>query len=178
MSLQLEVWRGEAKREKEARSTLQAELRDRGGRLGSLEDELKRLSMVNEDLSRQLDVAMAFSRSGAVAPKPGTPAATLESATSQPSALNCSRCEAFKARIHELETTGVHNSADKGRLESKYKAYRSDVGIYACKVYLCMAGPISLTEYLGFIDGAPGEQPSDGGRLCQRKEGGTSEVAG
>ncbi len=83
LSLQLEVWRGEAKREKEARSTLQAELRDRDGRLGSLEDELKRLSLANEDLLRQLDVAMAFSRSGAVAPKPGTPAATLESATSQ-----------------------------------------------------------------------------------------------
>ncbi len=32
-------------------------------------------------------------------------------------------------------------------------------------------GEISLAEYLGFIDGAPVEQPSDGGRLCQRKEG-------
>ncbi len=146
MSLQLEVWRGEAKREKEARFTLQAELRGRDGRLGSLKDELTRLSLANEDLLRQLDVAMAFSRSGAVAPKPGTPAATHASATSQPSALNSSPSEAFKTRNHELETTGVHSSADKGRLESRYKAYVSDVGLYACTLYLCKTGEISLTE--------------------------------
>ncbi len=71
---------------------------------------------------------------------------------SQPSALNCSRYEAFKARIHEMETTGVHSNADKGRLESRYKAYVY-VGLYACKVYLCIVGQISLT--------ASGEQPSD-----------------
>ncbi len=91
---------------------------------------------------------MASSRSGAIAPKPGTPAATLAPATSQPSALNCCRCEAFKDRIHELETTGVHSNADKGRLESRYKAYVSDVGLYACKVYLCMAGKFHSLNYL------------------------------
>ncbi|KAM7539159.1 hypothetical protein Aperf_G00000054161 [Anoplocephala perfoliata] len=122
---QLEQWRIEAKREKDFRSRLEIEVRNREERLVRLEVDLKRLALSNEDLARQLEVAMAFSKSGST-PKPGTPAATL-SDSKIVSKVPCSRCDSLKTRIHELETTEVHTSAEKARLESQYKAYVADL---------------------------------------------------
>ncbi|VDO02361.1 unnamed protein product [Rodentolepis nana] len=43
------------------------------------------------------------------------------------SEVSCTKCDSFKIRIHELETTEVHISAEKARLESQYKAYVADI---------------------------------------------------
>ncbi|KAL5971881.1 Golgin subfamily A member 2, partial [Taenia solium] len=124
---QLEQWRAEARREKDLRKRLEVEMKNRGEKLLRLESDLKQVTLSNEDLRRQLEVAMAFSKSStALAPKPGTPAATLAQAKS-PSTVPCTRCESLRSRIHELETTEVHTSAEKARLESQYKAYVADM---------------------------------------------------
>ncbi|VDK36698.1 unnamed protein product [Taenia asiatica] len=126
---QLEQWRAEAKREKDLRKRLEVEMKNREEKLLRLESDLKQVTLSNEDLRRQLEVSMAFSKSGtALTPKPGTPAATLAQAKS-PSAVPCTRCESLRSRIHELETTEVHTSAEKARLESQYKAYVADMEI-------------------------------------------------
>ncbi|KAM3183228.1 hypothetical protein ACTXT7_010750 [Hymenolepis weldensis] len=123
---QLEQWRMEAKREKDLRRRLEVEVKNREERMIRLEADMKRLALSNEDLGRQLDVAMAFPRSGS-APKPGTPAATVADSKSTAVKVPCSKCDSLKTRIHELETTGVHISAEKARLESQYKAYVADM---------------------------------------------------
>ncbi|VUZ55297.1 unnamed protein product [Hymenolepis diminuta] len=123
---QLEQWRLEAKREKDLRRRLEVEVKNREERMIRLEADMKRLTLSNEDLGRQLDVAMAFQKSGSV-PKPGTPAAMVADSKSAAVKVPCSKCDSLKTRIHELETTGVHISAEKARLESQYKAYVADM---------------------------------------------------
>ncbi|VDL14450.1 unnamed protein product [Hymenolepis diminuta] len=122
----LEQWRLEAKREKDLRRRLEVEVKNREERMIRLEADMKRLTLSNEDLGRQLDVAMAFQKSGSV-PKPGTPAAMVADSKSAAVKVPCSKCDSLKTRIHELETTGVHISAEKARLESQYKAYVADM---------------------------------------------------
>ncbi|KAL5104760.1 Golgin subfamily A member 2 [Taenia crassiceps] len=124
---QLEQWRAESKREKDLRKRLEMEVKNREEKLHRLESDMKQITLSNEDLRRQLEVTMAFSKSGtALTPKPGTPAATLAQAKSSP-AVPCTRCESLRSRIHDLETTEVHTSAEKARLESQYRAYVADM---------------------------------------------------
>nr|CDS20830.1 Golgin subfamily A [Echinococcus granulosus] len=124
---QLEQWRVETKREKDLRKRLEVEVKTREEKLVRLASDMKQVTLSNDDLRRQLDVAMAFSKSGvAPTPKPGTPAATLAQSKS-PSTVPCTRCESLRSRIHDLETTEVHTSAEKARLESQYKAYVADM---------------------------------------------------
>lgn len=48
----------EAKREKDLRRRLEVEVKNREERMIRLEADMKRLALSNEDLGRQLDVAM------------------------------------------------------------------------------------------------------------------------
>uniref|UniRef100_A0A5K3FDI6 GOLGA2L5 domain-containing protein n=1 Tax=Mesocestoides corti TaxID=53468 RepID=A0A5K3FDI6_MESCO len=121
---QLEQWRSEAKRENAFRTRLETELKNRDSKLSRLESELMKLTSSNEDLRRQLEVSMAFSRPGTV-PERGTAAAPLGAPTTPTS--RCGRCEAFQSRIHDLETMEIQTSADKSRLESQYKTYVSEM---------------------------------------------------
>ncbi|VDM27480.1 unnamed protein product [Hydatigera taeniaeformis] len=124
----MEQWRVESKREKDLRKRLEVEMKNREDKLVRMESDMKQLALSNEDLRRQLEVAMAFSKSTSpLTPKPGTPAATLAQAKSPPT-VPCTRCESFQSRIHELENMEVHITAEKARLESQYKAYVADVG--------------------------------------------------
>lgn len=58
LTCQLEQWRQEARREKDLRRRLEVEVKNREERMMRLEADLKRLALSNEDLGRQLDVAM------------------------------------------------------------------------------------------------------------------------
>nr|CDS32183.1 Golgin subfamily A [Hymenolepis microstoma] len=123
---QLEQWRMEAKREKDLRRRLEVEVKNREEKMARIEADMRRLILSNEDLGRQLDVAMAFSKLGSVS-KPGTPVATVGDSKATVVEAPCTKCDSLKTRIHELETTEVHISAEKARLESQYKAYVADI---------------------------------------------------
>ncbi|KAL7057004.1 hypothetical protein AAHC03_018956 [Spirometra sp. Aus1] len=111
---QLERCRENLEREKEARSSLQSELRETEARLFAKELDVSKLTLSVEDLKRQLEVAVAFSNNRGLLPNQ-TPA-------SAPASLECARCEALKARIHDLESSSTHSTAERHRLESHYKA--------------------------------------------------------
>ncbi|CDS37885.1 Golgin subfamily A [Echinococcus multilocularis] len=135
---QLEQWRVEAKREKDLQKRLEVEVKTREEKLVRLASDMKQVLLSNEDLRRQLDVAMAFPKSGAApSPKPGTPAATLVQSKT-PSTVPCTRCESLRSRIHDLETTEVHTSAEKARLESQYKAYVADMEMQVANIRIQM----------------------------------------
>ncbi|BHF80315.1 hypothetical protein SprV_0702344000 [Sparganum proliferum] len=111
---QLERCRENLEREKEARNSLQSELRETEARLFARELDVSKLTLSVEDLKRQLEVAVAFSNNRGLLPNQ-TPA-------SAPASLECARCEALKARIHDLESGSTHSTAERHRLESHYKA--------------------------------------------------------
>ncbi|VDL93802.1 unnamed protein product [Schistocephalus solidus] len=111
---QLDRCRENLEREKEARSSLQSELRETEARLFARELDVSKLSLSVQDLKRQLEVAVAFSNNRGLLPN--------QASSSTPSSLDCARCEALKARIHDLESASTHSTAERHRLESHYKA--------------------------------------------------------
>ncbi|VDO00602.1 unnamed protein product [Rodentolepis nana] len=58
LHIELEQWRIEAKREKDLRKRLEVEVKNRDEKMARIEADMKRLTLSNEDLGRQLDVAM------------------------------------------------------------------------------------------------------------------------
>lgn len=56
----MEQWRAEARREKDLRKRLEVEVKDREEKFLRLESDMKKVTLSNEDLRRQLEVAMVI----------------------------------------------------------------------------------------------------------------------